>query len=124
MHLLFYILVGGKEGSVTVSKQRTFVAWTVSDYRPSAITTGTIIGLLCCVIPILAIVIQDLPTLHLGLLRAAYNIAGNARYNRQRQTKMSQGKNRHYHKQTEKRRGRKRCWDLGAEVAVTEESEA
>ncbi len=52
------------------------IGWTESDSRPSAIATGAVVGLLCCVIPLVAMLILDLPALSRDLRRMVYNVTG------------------------------------------------
>ncbi len=75
-------------------------------------------------IPILAIVILDLPALRRRLLRMMYNITGDEKYNRKRKTKKSASKNVRDAEEPQKRRERRGRVGLQAEVdAVTEVSE-
>ncbi len=122
-HYILEITHDEQRGGVTVSKQENSASWTESDSRPSAIATGTVVGLLCCVIPILAIIILDLPVMRSHLLRMAYNINGDEKYNRKRETRKSRSKNSRDEKQSEKRRERRGRDALGTVVLVTEQSE-
>ncbi len=52
------------------------IGWTKSDSRPSAIATGTVVGLVCCVVPLALLCCSDLPAFHRDLRRMWGNITG------------------------------------------------
>ncbi len=81
-----------REAKTELTTTLASVGWTESDSRPSTIVTGTILGLLCCVIPIAAIVVLDLPALHRDLRRMIYNITGKEKYNSKKKVQKSHRK--------------------------------
>ncbi len=84
-----------KEEREAETDQTTTLAsfgWTESDSRPSTIVTGTMLGLLCCVIPIAAIIVLDLPALHRDLSRMIYNVTGKEKYNSKKRGQKSHRK--------------------------------
>ncbi len=118
------LLYEDPKGDITINEQRHSISWTESDSRSSAIATGTVVGLLCCVIPIAAMIILDLPAVLRDLLRMAYNITGNEKFNWKRQTKEYRDKERRDAEPAEKRSERRLRANLEAKVdVVTEVSE-
>ncbi len=79
---------------------------------------------MCCVIPIVAIIILDLPALRRHLIGTAHNITGGKKYNQKRLIKKALRRHCRDAEQIEKRMEKRGRADLEAEAdAVTEVSE-
>ena len=68
-----------KESTEQLTEQERFwvsIGWTKSDSRPSAIATGTVVGLVCCVVPLALLCCSDLCASHRDLSRMWGNITG------------------------------------------------
>ena len=79
---------------------------------------------MCCVIPIVAIIILDLPALRRRLIGTAHNITGGTTYNQKRQIEKALHRHSRDAEQAENRGEKRGRADLEAEAdAVTEVSE-
>ncbi len=100
IHVDLYLITSDKtefeeeerEAKIELTTTLASVGWTESDSRPSTIVTGTVVGLLCCVIPIVAIIVLDLPALHRDLCRMIYNVTGKEKYNSNKKVQKSHKK--------------------------------
>ncbi len=52
------------------------IGWTKSDSRPSAIATGMVVGLVCCVVPLALLFCSDLSAFRQDLHRMWGNVTG------------------------------------------------
>ncbi len=109
-----------KQSSENLTEQEAFwkrIGWTSSDFRPSAIAAGTVVGFICFITPFVLLVCVDLPALHRDLRGALHNIRGKKTHKKRKKPKQRKTADNENETDVEPRRS---AW---SEEVVLEDSE-